>query len=255
MINTPDTLGFSAAILLGLIGSTHCIGMCGGISGALGASTQTRSLPSRLSIIFGYNLGRISSYAIAGALLGALIGSVGGLFANYHQLFSLAIRTIAGLLLIAMGCYIAGWWYGLTYLEKAGQSIWKHIQPHASGLIPVNSLPKAAIAGLLWGWLPCGLVYSTLSWAATSADWQTSALLMFGFGIGTLPAMISTGLLAAQVNKLLQRQAVRKVLAMLIILFGLWTIIGALPHAMHTNHQSPAATPGENHDMDHTHHH
>jgi hypothetical protein len=78
---------------------------------------------------------------------------------------------------------------------------------------------------------------------------------MFGFGIGTLPAMISTGLLAAQVNKLLQRQAVRKVLAMLIILFGLWTIIGALPHAMHTNHQSPAATPGENHDMDHTHHH
>ncbi len=93
------------------------------------------------------------------------------------------MRTVAGLMLILLGLYIARWWQAVTYIERLGKHLWKHIQPFSKQLLPVSSVPNALLLGSLWGWLPCGLVYSTLIWSASAADWQTSAMLMAGFGI------------------------------------------------------------------------
>lgn len=211
-----EPLAFSMALLIGLLGATHCVGMCGGIAASvsMGQRDTRRGIP----LIIAYNLGRISSYAVAGALIG-LIG---------YQITSggagLVLRTLAGLLLILMGLYVAQWWQILTRLEHAGGILWRYLRPLASRLLPADTLPKALLLGALWGWLPCGLVYSTLIWSSAAGHWYDSALLMIGFGLGTLPAMLTTGLLAQQVRSLMQRQGVRSGAGLLIILFGVYTL-------------------------------
>ncbi|TCK09495.1 sulfite exporter TauE/SafE family protein [Marinobacterium mangrovicola] len=211
-----EPLAFSMALLIGLLGATHCVGMCGGIAASvsMGQKDTRRGIP----LIIAYNLGRISSYAVAGALIG-LIG---------YQITSggagLVLRTLAGLLLILMGLYVAQWWQILTRLERAGGILWRYLRPLASRLLPADTLPKALLLGALWGWLPCGLVYSTLIWSSAAGHWYDSALLMIGFGLGTLPAMLTTGLLAQQVRSLMQRQGVRSGAGLLIILFGVYTL-------------------------------
>lgn len=217
----PDSLAFSTALILGLLGATHCVGMCGGIAASVSMS-QTKASRG-FWLILTYNIGRISSYAMAGALIG-LIG---------HQLSSagatVVLRTMAGLLLIAMGCYVAQWWQLLTRLERAGGFLWRYLRPLAARFLPADTLPRALALGALWGWLPCGLVYSTLLWSSAAGHWLDSALLMVGFGIGTLPAMLTTGLLAQQVRLLMQKQGVRRGAGILIILFGIYTLpLGAL---------------------------
>lgn len=216
-----DSLVFSTAMLLGLLGATHCVGMCGGI--AAGISMSQASTKRGLTLIIAYNIGRIASYAVAGALIGLI-----GYWIN-NSGAALALRTMAGLLLIAMGLYVAQWWQILTRLEQAGGTLWRYIRPPAAKLLPADTLPRALALGVLWGWLPCGLVYTTLLWSSAAGHWYDSALLMIGFGIGTLPAMITTGLLAQQVRALMQRQGVRQGAGVLIILFGIYTLpLGAL---------------------------
>ncbi|GGB89978.1 hypothetical protein GCM10011352_15000 [Marinobacterium zhoushanense] len=211
-----DSLAFSTSLVLGLLGATHCVGMCGGIAASVSMS-QTKA-KSGFWLILAYNIGRISSYAVAGALIG-LIG---------HQISSggaaVLLRTLAGMLLIAMGLYVAQWWQLLTRLERAGGLLWRHLRPFAAQLLPADTLPRALLLGALWGWLPCGLVYSTLLWSSAAGHWHDSALLMIGFGIGTLPAMLTTGLLAQQVRVLMQNQGVRRGAGILIILFGIYTL-------------------------------
>ena len=112
----------------------------------------------------------------------------------------------------------------LAYLEKQGNLLWRHIQPLSRQLLPVRNPLQAVALGALWGWLPCGLIYSTLIWSATASDWQTSALLMACFGLGTIPAMLATGLLASQVQSLLKNRKAQTIAGLLIILFGLYTI-------------------------------
>lgn len=209
-----DSLSLTAALLLGLLGSAHCIGMCGGIAASLALSEH----PDRSLHLLAYNLGRLCSYALAGALLGGAGILVKG------ELVSLLLRSLAGLLLIAMGLYVAQWWKGLTHVEQLGSRLWALIRPAAGRLLPVRHLSQALLLGIFWGWLPCGLVYSTLIWAATSQAPLHSAMLMFTFGIGTLPAMLTTGLLARQVQQLLARRSVQSIAGSLIILFGLYTL-------------------------------
>ena len=120
----------------------------------------------------------------------------------------LPLRVLAALLLIAMGLYLAGWWSGLTRIEVLGRGVWRHIQPLASRLLPVSSLPVRCCWGLV-GWLPCGLVYSTLLWAASQGHAGYSAALMLAFGVGTWPVLLATGLAAERVNTLLKRRSVR----------------------------------------------
>ncbi len=211
-----------SAFVLGLLGGGHCLGMCGGLMGALTMAIPPEQRARRLRLLLAYNLGRVFSYALAGLL----IGLAGWAVATGPA--ALAMRVVAALLLIAMGLYLAGWWSGLTRIEALGRGLWRHIQPVASRLMPVTSLPRALLLGGLWGWLPCGLVYSTLLWSASQGDAWQSALLMFAFGIGTWPVLLATGLAAERLTAVLRKRQVRVAGGVLVILFGLWTLPG--PH-------------------------
>ncbi|MFJ3076767.1 sulfite exporter TauE/SafE family protein [Pseudomonas sp. NPDC087029] len=221
----PDLLALlGSALILGLLGGGHCLGMCGGLMGALTLAIPPEQRARRARLLLAYNLGRILSYACAGLLLG-LAG-----WAVASSPAALALRVVAALLLIAMGLYLAGWWSGLTRIEALGKGLWRHIQPVASRLLPVSSLPRALLLGALWGWLPCGLVYSTLLWAASQGNAGYSAALMLAFGLGTWPVLLATGLAAERVNSLLRRRSVRMAGGLLVILFGLWTMPGPHQH-------------------------
>ncbi|WP_286911995.1 MULTISPECIES: sulfite exporter TauE/SafE family protein [unclassified Pseudomonas] len=223
----PDLLALlGSALILGLLGGGHCLGMCGGLMGALTLAIPPEQRARRARLLLAYNLGRILSYACAGLLLG-LAG-----WAVASSPAALALRVVAALLLIAMGLYLAGWWSGLTRIEALGRGLWRHIQPVASRLLPVSSLPRALLLGALWGWLPCGLVYSTLLWAASQGNAGYSAALMLAFGLGTWPVLLATGLAAERVNSLLRRRSVRVAGGLLVILFGLWTMPGPHQHWM-----------------------
>ena len=233
MSNPPELL---AALVLGLLGSTHCIGMCGGISGALAFALGRDVGPARRYLLLtGYSLGRIMSYALMGALFA---GAAGGLAGDGGMR---VLRVLAGVLLVLMGCYLAGWLNALALLERAGHGVWRRVQGVAARMMPVDRLHKALLAGMAWGWLPCGLVYSTLSWAGTSGSAAQGALLMATFGLGTLPAVVASGALAAELRALLQRRGLRVIAGLLVIAFGLWTLAIALPpgqdpHAHHHHH-------------------
>ncbi|HHJ1296826.1 MAG: sulfite exporter TauE/SafE family protein [Pseudomonas capeferrum] len=221
----PDLLPLlGSAVILGLLGGGHCLGMCGGLMGALTLAIPPEQRGRRLRLLLAYNVGRILSYACAGLLLG-LAG-----WAVASSPAALALRVLAALLLIAMGLYLAGWWSGLTRIEALGRGLWRHIQPVASRLLPVSSLPRALLLGALWGWLPCGLVYSTLLWAASQGNAGYSAALMLAFGLGTWPVLLATGLAAERVSSLLRRRSVRMAGGLLVILFGLWTLPGPHQH-------------------------
>ena len=211
-----------SALILGLLGGGHCLGMCGGLMGALTLAIPAEQRARRLQLLLAYNLGRILSYATAGLLFG-LAG-----WALASSPAAMLLRSVAGLLLISMGLYLGGWWSGLTRIEALGRGLWRHIQPIASRLLPVSSLPRALLLGALWGWLPCGLVYSTLLWAASQGDARESALLMLAFGLGTWPVLLATGLAAERLTALLRRRGVRMAGGTLVILFGAWTLPG--PH-------------------------
>jgi sulfite exporter TauE/SafE len=239
MISTSDAI---AAMTIGLMGSAHCAAMCGGIAGALTLGIDDNR-QHRLPIIAGFHIGRILSYALIGALLGGVMVALAGEI----KPLSVALRLLAGLLLIAMGLYVANWWTGLTSLERIGVPVWSRLQPLTNKLLPVKTTGGALALGGLWGWLPCGLVYSALSWAVTAGSTLEAASRMLLFGIGTLPAMVTMSVAADTSRRLLQQQNTRRVAGILLIAFGLWTLVTPLQmlagghkmdaHSQHDQHQ------------------
>ncbi|HSC82713.1 MAG TPA: sulfite exporter TauE/SafE family protein [Pseudomonas sp.] len=213
-----------SALILGLLGGGHCLGMCGGLMGALTLAIPPEQRARRFRLLLAYNLGRILSYATAGIL----IGLAGWAVANSPA--AMLLRVLAAPLLIAMGLYLAGWWSGLTRVEGLGRHLWRHLQPIASLLMPVSSLPRALLLGAIWGWLPCGLVYSTLLWAASQGSAVDSGLLMLAFGLGTWPVLLATGMAAERLTALLRKRGIRVAGGLLVILFGLWTLPGPHQH-------------------------
>ena len=164
----PVEISYLTAFIAGLLGGVHCLGMCGGIVGALSfgikkdPSSSTSSSPSKgpFPYLLAYNSGRIVSYTLAGLLMGGISMLASNLPVLHNVQFSLQI--FAALFMIALGLYIGGWWFGLRKVEKAGGIIWRKIEPISRQFIPVKSLMQAFILGILWGWLPCGLVYTIL---------------------------------------------------------------------------------------------
>ena len=204
------TLGAWPAVLMGLAGAGHCLGMCGSM---MGAFSLTLPPGQRLWTLLLYNVGRISSYAAAGALAGAL----GAAISHSGSSALLVLRLIAALLLIMMGLYLLRWHLGLMHLERFGGYLWRYIAPVAKRLLPLKHPLLALPLGMLWGWLPCGLVYSALSWAVVSGSTAQGALSMLLFGLGTVPVMLATGLLADRLKNILTHPAF-KVLAALVLL-------------------------------------
>ena len=216
----------AAAFAAGLLGSAHCLGMCAGISGLFAAGASVAALKTQLPLAIAYNIGRILSYAFLGIVV-ALIGKTA-----VGAIPSLAgpIRLVSGLLIAVVGLQVAFNLRLLAPVEKAGALIWNRLAPRATGLIPATSVSKATGLGLLWGWLPCGLVYSVLLIAATTAEATSGALVMIVFGIGTLPAMILTGLSAARVAAFASRNRVTS--GLLIVVLGVATMAMPVRHFM-----------------------
>ncbi|MDV7104350.1 sulfite exporter TauE/SafE family protein [Vibrio sp. TH_r3] len=209
-----------AALLVGFLGSAHCVGMCGGIASVMSLNSVTKSERTLTTLL--YNTGRITSYMIAGALVGGAISSAASLLQNYSVLN--ALRIMSALVMIILALYIGKWWHGLLYVEKFGQHLWKYISPFTKALLPLPSPLHALPLGLLWGWLPCGLVYSSLTWAAVSGSAFNGTLIMAAFGIGTLPSMLLVGLGANYVNKLKNSPLFRQSGAIILLGYGMYTL-------------------------------
>jgi hypothetical protein len=143
------------------------------------------------------------------------------------QLAQRVLLTFAGLFLILMGLYLAGWWNTLSQVERAGAVLWRRIEPLGRGLLPVRSVRQGVLLGLLWGWLPCGLVYSALVWTVSAGGALEGALLMLAFGLGTLPNLLLMGAAAAQLGRWVRRPAVRSLAGILVILFGVLLLFEA----------------------------
>ena len=231
------------AFLLGFMGSAHCLGMCGGISAALGAANERRAF----SLSLAYNIGRVLSYALLGALVGTLAQNLSQPLLQWLPQSARWLRTLAGLMVIAMGFYVAGWWSGLTQLEKIGAHVWRHIQPLTRPLLPPKSIGAALLLGELWGFLPCGLVYSSLTWAALSADAALGAVWMTAFGVGTLPAMLATTHGGSYIQRWRQRPALRFSAALVLIAAGVVATAMPWQHAMHQHSTTAGAEPAHHH--------
>lgn len=223
----PDT-GFIAVFLIGLLGGVHCVGMCGGIVSALSVQPGVqvgRQSPSALPMHLAYNLGRISSYTVAGALVGAL-GSV-GLLLNDVLPVQMALYVAANLMLIALGFYFTGATRSLAFTERFGQGLWRRIQPYTKRFLPARSVAQAYPLGLLWGWLPCGMVYGVLSTALLAGSATRGALTMLAFGLGTLPNLLLAGMLLKRLRNVTQAKYVRLASGLLVIAFGVWGLLNA----------------------------
>jgi sulfite exporter TauE/SafE len=209
-------LSLMSAFLVGLLGGGHCIGMCGGIVGAV--SMHLPQHKTKAPFLLAYNAGRILSYAVAGAVAG-LVGA-SSFFLQHILPIQHFLYGISSLMLIALGLYLAGFWHGITYVESAGKAIWKILQPYSKRYIPVQNAKQAFILGSLWGWLPCGLVYSVLIAAIATGNPLNGGLLMLAFGLGTLPTLITMGMTAVKLKAVLQNIWVRRAGGLLVLGFG-----------------------------------
>ena len=217
----PVDVSLFSAFLVGLLGGVHCAGMCGGIVAALTMGLPEARQQGRqvLPYVLMYNLARLLSYTLAGALM----GGVGWLAAHWSGLreVQLLLNLFAAVFMILLGLYLSGWWRVLGRLEQLGARLWKIIQPVTRHFMPVQTLHQAFVLGLLWGWLPCGLVYSVLVWSVSTADPLSGGLLMLAFGAGTLPLLLTMGVAAGRLSHWIQRQGVRWMSGALVIGFGL----------------------------------
>jgi len=214
------------ALVLGLASSLHCLGMCGGIIGALtmGLSPEVRARrPRLLGFVAAYNGGRVASYSLLGAAAGAVGGGLAGLLAPAHG--PGVLRGLAALLVIAAGLHLAGWLPRFAAVERLGQPLWRRLEPLGRRLLPVRTPGRALAFGAVWGWLPCGMVYSALLLAAGTGGAAAGAAFMALFGLGTLPAVAGAGAMAGLAARLGRVRHLRRILGLALIVLavaGLW---------------------------------
>lgn len=211
-------ISYLSVFLVGLLGGVHCVGMCGGIVTALSLSSATNrpAVPTLLA----YNFGRVTSYALAGAIVGAIGAST--LLLDRFMPAERVLYGLANVMLILLGLYLAGLSRAVLALERVGSVVWARLQPLMKRFIPVRTLPQAFFTGAVWGWLPCGLVYSVLISALATGSAAHGALLMLAFGAGTLPNLLAMGLFAQRLQTLTRKPMVRLAAGLLVAAFGVW---------------------------------
>ncbi len=229
-------LSIGAAFLAGLSGSAHCFGMCGGMAGALGmhARSVARGSGNVIATAALYQFGRIAGYAALGALFGVL-GMALSMALNVNRIADV-MRVISGALLILIGLRILLQFNALAALERLGSRIWRHLQPLAARAASGNGVARPLLLGLLWGWLPCGLVYSMLMVSAISGGAIAGAAIMIAFGLGTLPAMLTSTVAAAQVQRLLANRNAKFFSGAVLVIFGAWMLASSLIMVGHVHH-------------------
>lgn len=232
--------GLWSAFVAGIAASGHCVSMCGGIAGALAMRTQRSAAPSKLAIGLAYNVSRVASYAVAGAIVGVL----GHLVLHAFDIgrMVLVFRLLAGLIVLAMAGRLLFGWRLLEPLEAAGAGLWRRVLPWAGRQGRAGGIGGAIGLGLAWGWLPCGMTYSMLMLAGMTGSAASGAAVMAAFGAGTLPSMVTATVAFERIATVLARRAtVRNVAGVLLLAFGAWTVGNALYHGLghggHAHHQ------------------
>jgi len=217
------SLTLLSAFLLGLIASGHCLLMCGGISGALAVATRTdaRGRP-RLDLLACYQIGRIASYALAGASVAGIGSALLSLVDQEQVRIALRWLTAALFALVGFSLLMRGRGFDLSI----GRRLWTLIAPFARRLLPVRSMPQALALGALWGWMPCGLVYSVLLIAWLTMDPLRSAAIMLLFGLGTAPAVLAGAYGVRRGAGLLQRAGFRSAIATILLVMSVVTASG-----------------------------
>lgn len=216
----------ASAFVVGLLGGVHCAGMCGGIVGALSLGLPKTGLGRLLGFQLAYNTGRILSYSLAGALaggLGLLLATQAGLAEAQRMLL-----LVASLFMALLGLYLGGWWPSFSRIERLGLPLWRSLQPLGQDLLPLRSPLQALLLGILWGWLPCGLVYSSLIWSLSAGGALEGALLMLAFGLGTLPNLLLMGLVASRLQAFLHTAWVRRLAGASVLVLALVNLWRAL---------------------------
>jgi sulfite exporter TauE/SafE len=196
--------------------------MCGGV--AMAFSSAIPNSANNLNYHLAYNFGRISSYVLAGAIAGYL-GSLGE--ARLDIAFPL-LSFLSATFLLLMGLYIGQWWMGLSRLEMIGSYLWRYMGPLSKRFLPFKTPLHAYFYGGIWGWLPCGLVYSALVWSMSSGGAQQGALVMLFFGLGTLPALLATGIGSDLIKELLSNSTTRKILAFSLVFMSIYLIFNII---------------------------
>lgn len=209
-----NDLSFISAFAIGLAGGVHCFGMCGGITLAMRAASPSGT--SHFPFAISYHIGRISSYTLAGAITGLL----GSIVSTSSAALAATLQYVSIVMLVLMALYVGQWFRGLVVLEKLGGTAWRKIHPLSKQFIPFKSPFHAFPYGVIWGWLPCGLVYSTLTWSLASSSALDGAAIMFAFGLGTLPNMLLASMAASQVSGVFKHKLTRQIVAMLLLLFA-----------------------------------
>jgi len=221
IISSPIFIAF----LIGLSSSLHCVSMCGSIIGTLSFSLkpEVRANKSKMtSFILSYNFGRIFSYALAGLIVGLIESLLTLPLGEEHS--HRYLQILSSLIITGAGFYIAGWFPNFAYIEKTGSRFWKFIEPYGRKLIPVSQLKHAFLFGMVWGWIPCGLVYTALALAATTGDITNSTLSMLAFGIGTLPAVLGTGMVSSFISRISSLHIAKQVIGILLVVIAITTL-------------------------------
>ncbi|MDD5391059.1 MAG: sulfite exporter TauE/SafE family protein [Gallionellaceae bacterium] len=213
-------ISFLAVFLTGLLGGAHCVGMCGGIVAAISLQPGGKQ---PFTFHLAYSAGRIASYSAAGALAG-LIGSAAFLSDTLYPAQQ-GLYFLAQVVLILLGLYLAGLNQSVLVLERVGGVVWRRVQPLLARVMPIRSLPQALAAGALWGWLPCGLVYSVLVSALASGGAGQGATLLLLFGLGTLPNLLLMGWAADSLREWVRRVWVKRVAGLGVASMGIWGLV------------------------------
>lgn len=230
--------------LAGLFGSAHCLTMCGGLATALGAAP----IGERRWRIVLSQVGRLLSYGALGAAAGAL-GMLAATQATAEH-WSALLRVVTAALIVMIGLRLTlgashkiGW---LRWPERLGARVWRRAFPIAQRVLPRQPILRALLLGALWGWMPCGLIYSALMIAAAAGNASQGLLIMLAFGLGTLPAVLGVGHLGRWLPR--HDGGHTRWLGALLIACGVWT--AALPLAemhsgghVHHHHAIPAGMP------------
>lgn len=224
-----------AAFMAGLLGSGHCFGMCGGIAGSLGAlgggNGRSLTLPA-----LQFNLGRLLGYALLGAVAGGILGAAGEIMAL--KPLGKWLRGLTAVMVLLIGIRFLFNWRGLDVIEKGGAGLWRRIMPIAVRISQRHDSIGRLGLGVCWGFLPCGLVYTVLMTAASTASVPTGALTMFAFGAGTLPSMVGLTLAAPALGTFLADRLVRRIVGFSLVVLALWMALGLLagPAGMSAHH-------------------
>lgn len=215
-----DLLVAGAALLSGLLGSLHCVAMCGGIATGLGAAAGGGR--TNFAAALRLNLGRLLGYTVAGAAVGAFGNGLLGIVRN--EWLPLTLRLLLGALMILIALRLFDVGKRFAVLHRADTGLWRLLAPLQRLLLPARTPLRQLGLGLLWGWMPCGLSTSLLLAAWLQADPLNAAVLMASFGLGTQLLMLPLTWSGVHLGRRLARPGVRRVGATLVLLAGVTTM-------------------------------